>query len=76
MIPMLKISQIGSILVSILVIFITSGATYPGVPHRTNKYFSLLESYESPKSAILTELSFIKIFSGLRSRWITPYFAS
>jgi hypothetical protein len=51
-IPILKTSQIGSILDFISLIFTTSGATYPGVPHLTNRYYFLLHYSESPKSAI------------------------
>jgi hypothetical protein len=30
----------------------TSGATYPGVPHLTNRYYGSSENSASPKSAI------------------------
>ena len=45
-------SQIGEYFVFKSFILITYGATYPGVPHLTNKYDYPVESSESPKSAM------------------------
>jgi len=39
MIPAEKISLIGSLLVVMSLILIISGATNPGVPHLTKRYF-------------------------------------
>lgn len=46
-----------------------SGAKYPGVPHRSNSFWSLSSTLAKPKSVILTlKLLSSKMFSGLRSR--------
>ena len=54
----------------------TYGATYPGVPHRTNKNSEAAENYASPKSAITQSKSpyFLNNrFSGFKSRCIIPF---
>lgn len=70
---MLKISQAFPYLNEESTGFITSGATYPGVPHRQKMKGSLI-SVASPKSAITTESNYPgsrkSIFSSLRSRCI------
>ena len=38
--PAEKISLMGSLLVDMSLILMISGATKPGVPHLTNRYFS------------------------------------
>jgi hypothetical protein len=51
-IPTENKSQIGSHLAFKSLIFTISGATYPGVPHLTNKYYGSSAQVASPKSAI------------------------
>jgi hypothetical protein len=45
-----------------------SGATYPGVPHLTNKYLGSSAIVARPKSIIIGESFVTIIFYGLRSR--------
>ena len=66
--PALNTSLIGNDLVDISLIFIIYGATYPGVPQRTNRYLGSSAIVASPKSMIIG-ISFVTIiFSGFRSR--------
>ena len=61
--PAEKTSLIGSLFVDISLIFIIYGATKPGVPHLTNKYFSSSAKVAKPKSQITKSLdpSFLNI---------------
>lgn len=73
--PKLNISHMGLYFCFISLILITSGATYPGVPHLTNKNSSEFENYARPKSAITHYKLFLdlnKIFYGFKSRCIIP----
>ena len=54
MTPAEKTSLIGSLLVYMSLILMISGATYPGVPHLTNKYFYASALVASPKSQMLS----------------------
>lgn len=68
--PALKRSQIGSYLAFKSFKLTISGATYPGVPHLTNKYSFYSQWVASPKSAITQSKSFSSlkmIFSGFKS---------
>jgi len=61
----------GSLLVDISLILMISGATKPGVPQRTNKYFSSSAKVASPKSQITRSLDpYFRniIFYGFKSR--------
>lgn len=72
--PAENTSLIGSLLVDISRILIISGATNPGVPHLTKRYFYSWAAVARPKSQITTSFVFSLlniIFSGLRSRWMT-----
>ena len=64
--PALKTSLIGKDFVDISLMLMISGATYPGVPQRTNKYFYSSATVAKPKSIIIGYLLKI-IFSGFRS---------
>ena len=53
----------------------TSGAAYPGVPARGNKYSSADTFYANPKSAITKfehSLEVNNMFAGFKSRCIIP----
>ena len=52
MTPTENISQIGSHLAFRSLMLTISGATYPGVPHRTKRYSGSSAQVASPKSAI------------------------
>jgi len=61
------------LLVFISLILIIYGATNPGVPHLTNKYFGSSWNVARPKSQIARSVEnyFLKmIFSGFKSLWI------
>ena len=56
-------------------IFRIYGATYPAVPHRTNKYLGYSAKVARLKSMILIYFfGVIRMFSGFRSRCSTPFF--
>ena len=68
--PAEKTSLIGSLFADISLILMISGATKPGVPQRTKRYFSASASVASPKSQITRshEPYFLKMmFSGFKS---------
>ena len=71
MIPRLYISTFSLQTILFLPYVIISGATYPGVPHRTKIVFSRLKGCANPKSAITTSQFtpdyLTSIFSGFRS---------
>lgn len=60
----------GNDLVDMSFMLIIYGATYPGVPHLTNKYFGSSAIVANPKSIIIDYLLKI-IFSGFKSLWMT-----
>jgi hypothetical protein len=68
--PTLKTSEMGCDLVDKSLMFMISGATYPGVPQRTKRYFGSSATVARPKSIIVGYFERIT-FSGLRSRWMT-----
>lgn len=71
MIPAEKTSLIGLHLVDISLMLMISGATNPGVPHLTNRYFYSSAYVANPKSQMANSCEFYflkRMFSGLRSR--------
>lgn len=56
--PAEKTSLIGSLLVFMSLILMISGATNPGVPHLTNRYFSSSAYVASPKSQMARSQEF------------------
>lgn len=78
MTPAEKTSLIGWLLVLISRILIISGATNPGVPQRTNRYFYSSAYVARPKSQMATyhPCALLNIiFSGFRSRWMILHLA-
>lgn len=64
--PTLNTSLIGNDFVDMSLMLIIYGATYPGVPHLTNKYLGSSATVAKPKSIIIGYLLKI-IFSGFKS---------
>ena len=63
MTPAENMSEIGSLLVDMSLMLMISGATKPGVPHRTKRYYLSSAWVASPKSqsAISNEFLFLNM---------------
>ena len=72
--PALNTSLIGNDLVVMSLMLMIYGATYPGVPQRTNKYLGSSARVARPKSIIIGYFDKI-MFSGFKSLCITFFLA-